>query len=144
MGKKELFEVIYARHALSPSRVDRACRVPAGTTDAMREGKPVKPAHARVVLDYLTFTYEQNYTLETVAVTLFQPLEAILTQCHLEPSEVASLATLETETVLAMLRGTPVSRADAERLLAKLSECLRASYTLETVEIALREEPHAP
>ncbi len=60
-------------------------------------------------------------------------------QHHFDISELARDAVVETTDVLRALRGDPISRAAATAILNALSRELKQDYTLDGVEIAMKE-----
>jgi hypothetical protein len=59
--------------------------------------------------------------------------------CRFEPSLLACEAKLSEEVVQAMLCNKPVTKEDAEKVLAQLSTLLQKDYSLNTVSVSLAE-----
>jgi hypothetical protein len=63
----------------------------------------------------------------------------VWTSYHFEPSLLACKAEVPEETVQAMLCNKPVTKEDAEKVLAQLSTLLHKDYSLNTVYVSLVE-----
>ncbi len=69
-------------------------------------------------------------------------LSQLRTQHHFEIPAPAEKAGVGNRVVYAMLRGLPVKRTEAEKVLAGLSRLLKSEwdFTLEAVDVVLEEE----
>lgn len=61
---------LWCYHYFSEQKVDKAAKVPGGTTRRMIEDKAVKREYAMRVLQILSRAYKRDYTLDTVLVRL--------------------------------------------------------------------------
>jgi hypothetical protein len=59
---------------------------------------------------------------------------------HFHTWALAFIADVPEQTILTMLRRRPVVRADAVKVLSRLSQLMDQNYTLETVKVNLQEE----
>ncbi len=60
---------------------------------------------------------------------------------HFQPGLLCMQAQAPVGTVRLMIHGHAVPRADARKVLEKLSEQFQGYYTLETVAVAVKSEP---
>lgn len=142
----------YLFDALLLQNIGDKAGVSHSVVNAMFVGDPVERDDALKVLALVSEQTGQTWNLDNTNVPLSAELEGHqpksprlffpdLWRIHrFRVDMIASLAKVSEEVISAMLRNDPVSKADAENVLATLSRVVKQEYTLATVHVALLEE----
>ena len=69
-----------------------------------------------------------------------QSFKDVWSTLQFQPCVLCMQARVPIGTVRSMINGYAVPRADAERVLCKMTELFEGDYTLETISVAAKEE----
>lgn len=146
--RRPVFFDLWKEHHFNTSVLSHQAHVPESVIVSMLRHQSVPRGDAARVLKVLSHHLHQTLSLDTVRIpTITGPLEdnrptfADLRKRHdFNLHKLIIRSGLPYPTVLDMFRSNPVPKANAEKVLAALSNILGREYNLSTVRVALCEE----